>query len=257
MDLEMDNRVVLVTGGTDGLGLALARRLVAEGARVAICGRDSSRLASATQELDAGDSVLGVETDVTDPDALERFVTAAHDRWGRVDGLVNNAGAHAAGAFADLTDDDWDADFDLKLRAAIRTSRLAHAHLRDNGGSIVNILNVFAKTPDAGTMPTSVSRAATMALTKALSRELAPEGIRVNAVLVGFVESGQWRRLADGRNTSTDALAREIVEHYRIPFGRIGRGEEFADLVTFLLSPRAGYISGTAVNLDGGLCAAV
>jgi NAD(P)-dependent dehydrogenase (short-subunit alcohol dehydrogenase family) len=255
MDLGLHNHVVMVTGGTDGLGLALARRLLDEGARVGVCGRDPERLRAAGA-LDP-DRVEAVRADVRDPGDLAAFVTAVADRFGRIDGVVNNAGSHASGPFAALTDEAWQADLDLKLHHTIRTSRLALDRLRERGGAIVNVLNLWAKTPDAGTMPTSVSRAAQLAVTKALSRELAGDGVRVNAILVGFVESGQWRRLAAERGVPVSDVAEEFVDTFRIPMGRIGRPEEFADLAAFLLSPRAGYVSGAAVNLDGALCAVV
>jgi len=121
----------------------------------------------------------------------------------------------------------------------------------------VNVLSIVAKTPDAGTLPTSVARAAGMALTKALSRELAADRVRVNAVLVGFVASGQWRRAAAADGVTVEAFHDALAREERIPLGRVGRSEEFADLAAFLLSRRASYVTGTAINLDGGLCTTV
>ncbi len=188
MELGLVDKVVLVTGGSDGLGLALAQELVQEGARVAVCGRDAERLAAAvTTLLDDGGDAIGVAADVTRPSDLDRFVDAALERWGRIDGVVNNAGRASAMALVDSTDEDWEADLQLKLFAAVRLIRRTIPHLRATRGSIVNVLAVAAKQPAARSGPTSVSRAAGMALTKALSKELGPEGIRVNAVLIGFV----------------------------------------------------------------------
>jgi NAD(P)-dependent dehydrogenase (short-subunit alcohol dehydrogenase family) len=257
MDLHLSGSVVLITGGTDGLGAALAARLVEEGARVAVCGRDPERLEATRSRLveAAGDqrNVLAVQADVTRPEALERFVTAAVDQWHRIDGLVNNAGRSAAGSIEKITDDDWTADLDLKLLSAARAVRLVLPHLRAAGsGSILNVLAVGAKTPGAGSMPSAASRAAGLALTKSLSKELGPEQIRVNAVLIGLIESGQWRRRAEASGRSVEAVYAELLENTDIPLGRIGRADEFADLATFLLSPRASFISGTATNLDGG-----
>src|ERR1700683_3962069 len=147
MDLHLNGKVVLITGGTDGLGAALADRLVEEGARVAVCGRDSGRLAATEQRLrDAGGDALAVQADVTRPADLERFVNAAIARWGRLDGLVNNAGKSAGGRIDEVSDDVWIADLELKVHAAVRLTRLTVPHLiAAGGGAIVNVLNVGAK----------------------------------------------------------------------------------------------------------------
>ena len=254
MDLELQNSVVLVTGGSDGLGAALAQRLVTEGASVAICARGAERLAAVAERLrEQGGDVLDVATDVTDPDAVQHFVDAAAQRWGRIDALVNNAGAAAASPFEAIDDATWEADLELKLHAAIRTTRAALPHLRAaGGGAVLNVLATAAKAPPAASMPSSVSRAAGLAFTKALSKDLGGDGIRANCVLIGIVESGQWDRLAERRGTSVDEVHQMMVEATGIPLGRVGRAEEFADLAAFLVSPRAAYISGTAINFDGG-----
>ena len=254
MDLHLNGKVVLVTGGTDGLGAALADRLVEEGARVAVCGRDSGRLAATERRLrDAGGDALAVQADVTRPADLERFVDAAVARWGRVDGLVNNAGKSAAGRIDQVSDDDWIDDLNLKVLAAVRCTRLVVPHLTAaGGGAIVNVLNIGAKAPGAGSLPTTASRAAGLAVTKAASKDLGGDGIRVNAVLVGLVASGQWRRRADAAGVSEEEVYRQMVKNAGIPLGRVGRSEEFADLVAYLLSDRSSYVTGSAVNLDGG-----
>jgi NAD(P)-dependent dehydrogenase (short-subunit alcohol dehydrogenase family) len=257
MDLKLTGRVVLVTGGSDGLGRALCRLLVAEGARVALCARGPERLELLAAELSAaGGDVLAVSADVSDPADLERFADAAVSRWGRIDGLVNNAGASAGRPVAELEDADWDADLQLKLYAAARLIRLALPHLSADA-SVINTLAVSAKTPGASSAPSAVSRAAGMALTKILSKELGPRGVRVNAVLIGLVESGQWARAAQQEGIGEGEYYQRMGERLPIPLGRVGRAEEFADLVGYLLSPRSSYVTGTAINLDGGLSAAV
>lgn len=259
MDLELGGKVVLVTGGSEGLGAAVARRLVREGAKVALCARGAERLeATATALRAEGGDVLAVQADVSKPFQVEHFVDAAHARFGRVDALVNNAGTAAARPFMSVTDMEWEEDLNLKLFAAVRAARQALPHIRESGGgSIVNVLAIGAKTPGANSTPSSVSRAAGMALTKALSKEFGPHGVRVNAVLVGIIESGQWVRRAQEVGKPVESFQQEMARHAGIPLGRVGRAEEFADLVAFLLSPRGGYISGTAINVDGGLSATV
>ena len=254
MDLHLNGKVVLITGGTDGLGAALANRLVEEGARVAVCGRDSRRLAATEQRLrDAGGDALAVQADVARPADLERFVNAAVSRWGRLDGLVNNAGQSAAGRIDQISDDVWIADLNLKVLAAVRCTRLTVPHLiAAGGGAIVNVLNVGAKAARAASLPSSASRAAGLAITKAASKDLGGHGIRVNAVLIGLVASGQSRRRADAAGQSEEELYRQIVKNSDIPLARVGRPEEFADLAAYLLSDRSSYVTGSAINLDGG-----
>ena len=258
MDLELDGKVVLVTGGTDGLGLALAAQLVAEGASVAVCGRDAERLRRAEAGLQGGrGDVLALRADVTDPTDLEAYVEAAVSRWGRIDGVVHNAGRASAGRI-DLVDDaTWAADIELKLLAAVRLTRLALPHLRTSQGTILFTLSVTGKAPPGASEPTSVSRAAGMALMKALSKELAPDGIRVNAVLIGLIESGQWVRAAEAAGTDLGEFYERTATGAGVPLGRFGRAAEFADLGCYLLSARASYLTGTAINLDGGLSPAV
>jgi NAD(P)-dependent dehydrogenase (short-subunit alcohol dehydrogenase family) len=254
MELELAGKSVLITGGTDGLGLALARQLTREGASVAVCGRDEERLRAAEASLlEEGGDVLAQRADVSRAEDVEAFVEGAVARWGRIDGVVHNAGRASAGALESLDDATWDGDVQLKLMAAVRLTRLALPHLRAAKGAVLFTLALAAKAPGAASEPSSVTRAAGMALMKALSKELAPDGIRVNAVLIGLIESGQWVRTAEGAGTDLPAFYDRIAKDAGIPLGRFGRSEEFADLGCFLLSARASYLTGTAINLDGGL----
>jgi NAD(P)-dependent dehydrogenase (short-subunit alcohol dehydrogenase family) len=261
MDLGLRGKTAIITGGSDGLGLATARRLAAEGAAVAICGRDADRLAGAAAALRTdGAAVLEVACDVTSPEELERLVSSTLARFGGIDILVNNAGTSAARGFDAVDDAAWQADLELKLFGAIRCVRLCVPHMRERGGGrIVNILNLGAKTPGARSMPTSVSRAAGLALTKALSKELAPDGILVNAVCIGLVKSGQWERTwaREGHPGSLDAYYTHLARQREIPVGRVGEADELGALVAFLASAPAAFITGVAINFDGGHSAVV
>jgi NAD(P)-dependent dehydrogenase (short-subunit alcohol dehydrogenase family) len=258
MDLELAGKSILITGGTDGLGLALATQLASEGAAVAVCGRDEERLRAAEAAVRGmGGEVLAQRADVSEASDIEAFVEAARARWGRIDGIVHNAGRSSGGNIEALDDAAWESDLRLKLMAAVRLTRLALPQLRDSHGAVLFTLAVSAKAPDASSEPSSVTRAAGMALMKALSKELAPDGIRVNAILIGLIESGQWVRMATNAGIGLQEFYERLAADARIPLGRIGRAAEFADLGCYLLSPRASYLTGTAINLDGGLSPSV
>ena len=255
MDLEFRDKAFLITGGTDGLGLALARRLIEEGANVAICGRDEQRLEEARTLL--GTEALCVRTDVTVDSELDAFIDAALERFGRLDGAVNNAGKSSSSSVAESTDDLWRSDYELKVIAALHVSRRVLPSLEASGGAIVNVLAIGARAPGANSAPTTASRAAGLALTKALANEAAPRGVRVNAVLIGLIESGQWVRRAKDNNVDIATFYAQMAKNSKIPLGRLGRAEEFADLASYLLSSRASYVTGVGISLDGGLSPAI
>jgi NAD(P)-dependent dehydrogenase (short-subunit alcohol dehydrogenase family) len=251
MDLELKDKAFLITGGTDGLGLALAQRLVAEGGHVAVCGRDESRLARA-QELLGADALCS-QTDVTVGAQLDGFVDATLSRFRRLDGLVNNAGQTASSPIATSNDEQWRNDYELKVVSALHVTRAVLPALEATQGAIINVLAVLARAPGASTTPTSASRLAGLALTKSLASEVGPRGIRANAILIGIIESGQWVRRAEGAGVSVEEFYQTTARNMHIPLGRVGRADEFADLASYLLSPRASYVTGIGIALDGGL----
>jgi NAD(P)-dependent dehydrogenase (short-subunit alcohol dehydrogenase family) len=258
MNTDLSGRTALITGGSMGLGLAMARAFHGEGANVAIVARRPEPLAVAREQIRSTggdpDRVRDYVCDVTDADALAETVARIRAELGGVDILVNNAGKSAAKPFDEITDAEWQEDIDLKLFAAIRLGRLCWAHMRENGwGRIINLLNVYAKAPDARTAPTSVTRAAGLALTKVLSAEGAPHNILVNAMLIGFIRSDQIRRRYEAADTgqSFDEFVAEAGA--RLPMGRMGEPEEVANLALFLASEAGSYVTGCAINMDGGV----
>ena len=254
LDLGLKGKVALVTGGSDGLGRATVARLAAEGALVAACARRGDYLQQVVDQLkeDTGGDILPITMDVTRVDDCERAVADTIAQYGRLDILVNNAGASAAGAFESVTDEAWLADIELKVMGAVRMCRFSLPHLRNaGGGSIVNATIGGAKAPAAKALPTTVTRAAGINLTKSLANEYAADNIRVNTICIGLIKSAQWERRA-GEQSMDDFYA-NMAE--RIPLKRVGEAEEYADLVAYLCSRSGSYITGTSINLDGGLCA--
>ncbi|HEY7366201.1 MAG TPA: SDR family oxidoreductase [Methylomirabilota bacterium] len=255
LDLGLGGKVAIITGGSEGLGRATAERLAREGARVAICARRKDVLERAADGIRkaTGGEVLAQPADVTQVADIEAFVNAVVARFNGVDILVNNAGTSSAAPFASVDDATWQRDFDLKVMGAIRFCRLVIPLMKQRGGGrIINVTTVGGKAPAARALPTSLTRAAGINLTKSLANEHAADRILVNTVCLGLVKSAQWERRAKG---DLDAYYREAAK--RVPVGRVGEAEEFADLVAFLASERAGYITGTAINFDGGMSAVV
>lgn len=257
MDVRLDGHKALVTGGSLGLGRAMAQEFAASGASVALVARTQTTLdeaVAAIAEAAPGANVRGYACDVRDADQLAATHAAATADLGPIDILVNNAGTSAAKPFEEVTDDDWQNDLDLKLMAAIRLSRLCIPAMKEQSwGRIINVLNTAAKAPPARSTPTSVSRAAGMALTKAMASEFAPDGILVNALNTGVLLTNQWHRMHAEQAPDKSFEDYVAMRASRVPLGRLGDAAEFANLACFLASDHGSYITGTAINVDGGM----
>lgn len=258
MNLGLQGKTAIVTGGSKGIGFATAMALAAEGANVALVARGLEALQKAAEQIAAqtGQEPLVIAADVSEEQDVRMAVEKTVERFGSVDILVNNAGTSAARPFEEVSQDMWEADLDLKLFGAVHFSRAAVPYMRQNGGgAILNVTAVGGKTPSASSMPTSVSRAAGLALTKAMSKDLAPDNIRVNAVCIGLIRSDQIERFwkASAPELTWDEFAKD--PRHAIPLGRIGQTEEAAKVITFLVSGAASYVTGTSVNIDGGKAA--
>ncbi|ATP40569.1 short-chain dehydrogenase [Solibacillus sp. R5-41] len=255
MELGLQGKTVLITGGSKGIGLYSALQFVKEGAHVAIAARGETGLheAKAFIHEHTGVEVLTLVANVAEEAACKKIVEATVAHFGQLHILINNAGTASANSFEDVDHALWQSDLDLKLFGAIHCSKYAVEHLKAaNGGAIVNLSAVIAKTPPAGSLPTTVSRAAGLALTKAMSNDLGKYNIRVNAVCIGLIRSSQieerWKNAMP--DESWDTYSKEVGK--TIPLGRIGNTEEAANAIVFLASNAASYITGTALNIDGG-----
>src|SRR5579871_3872670 len=230
MDIKLTGRKALVTGGSKGLGFAIARTFAEAGADVAIVARRQGPLDEAAAAIGSrpGQQVLAIACDVRRAEDIAAGFAQVTKAFGHVDILVNNAGTSSAHPFETVTDAQWQEDIDLKLFAAIRLTRLVWPQMKERKwGRVINVLNIGAKAPRPASAPTSVTRAAGMALTKVLAGEGAPHNVLVNALLVGFIESDQWaQRAAKLGVPLADFLAKMGKE---VPMGRVGAAQEFAN----------------------------
>lgn len=251
MDLGLGDSVALISGSSKGLGFASARALAAEGCRVVLCARGRDALAAAEQELAAAagaDRVLGVAADVSTADGAAGVVARTIERFGRLDILVNSVGKAGGTDITSTSDDEWQAAIDQTLFPAIRLSRLAVPHMRKAGRGVILMIASIWGRESGGRMTYNAVKAAEISLAKAMAQQLAKDNIRVNSIAPGsiMVPGGSWAK----RQQDDPALIRDMLDR-ELPFGRFGKAEEVGDAVAFLASPRASWISGACITVDG------
>ncbi len=255
MDLGLEGRAAIVTGGSRGIGLAVARGLVAEGATVLLCARDPGSLDAATSEL--GPAARSLVADVTDRDAAPAIVAACLDAFGRLDVLVNNAGAALPKPLADLTADDWQDGLEVNFLSAARLAVAAGPVMAAAGwGRMVHVASISGREPDPHFAPYSAAKAALINLSTSLAQTFGPAGVHSSCVVPGItltelVDANAAQAAEQAGSTPDDVIAAMLRRH-RVPIGRFGTPEEVADAVLFLCSERASWVSGATLEVDGG-----
>jgi 3-oxoacyl-[acyl-carrier protein] reductase len=255
MDLHLQDKVILVAASSKGLGAGIARACALEGAHLALCSRDAKAAANQAAQLKAetGAQAIGVACDVSDPGQIQAWVDQAVTQWGRIDGLVTNAGGPKAGHAIDLTDADWQDAFNSLLLSVIRMVRTCLPHMA-SGSAILTITSSTVREPIERLALSTVMRAGVAGLVKTLADELGPKGIRINNLLPGRIATDRVLHLdqlaAEKSGRALEAVQAESIA--KIPLGRLGQPDEFGRAATFLLSPAAAYITGAMLRVDGG-----
>lgn len=258
--VDLSNRVVAITGGSSGIGFASALLFLQAGAAVAICGRDAVRLETAVAELrdkfPAG-RVYAHSADVTDAEQMLGFAAATQQIFGGLDTLVNNAGQGRVSTFTDTNDANWREEVDLKLFSLIHPTRAFLPMLeRSDAAAIVCVNSLLALQPEPHMVATSAARACALNLTHSMAMEFAAKGVRVNAILLGLVESGQWQRryaAREDRDLNWDQWSFQLAQRKGIRLGRLGRPEEAAKAILFLGTDLSSFTTGASVDVSGGL----
>lgn len=247
MDLGLDGSVFIVSGGSRGLGLATARMLVAEGARVVVSGRDGHAVLAAASQLRT-DRVIGVAADNADPAAAERLVAAAVARFNRLDGALISVGGPPAGRVDQVDDATWRSSFETVFLGSLRLARAVASQLPTRGGSIAFVLSTSVRVPIPGLAVSNGLRPGLAMVAKELAEELGPRNIRVNGLMPGRVSTERLQQLDAGRGQAQLEQMRSFV-----PLGRDATPDEFARIATFVLSPAASYLTGAMIPVDGGM----
>jgi NAD(P)-dependent dehydrogenase (short-subunit alcohol dehydrogenase family) len=253
VEISLTARSAIITGGIKGIGLGIATYFAQSGADVAIIARGREALESAARSIDAAGPgrIVAVAADVSLASDVERAYEEVMREFGKIDIVVNNAGTSRAGPLEELTDDLMQQDLDQKLFSAIRLTRLVWPQMKQrHWGRVLNVLSVSAKAPGGRTAPTAITRAAGMALTKILAGEGAAHNILVNALLIGIIESAQHAQRAERLGISFADHMERLSKH--TPLGRAGKPQDVAHLACLLASDAGGYITGAAINVDGG-----
>lgn len=258
MELGLKNKVAVVGASSKGLGRAIAHGLAEEGARIVVCARNEETLEATAAEIreNTGSEVMSMLTDVSNPNDVENLIQASIEYFGGIDILVNNAGGPRAGRFDDLDITDYQDAVNLNLMSTINLTRAVLPSMRARGGGrIINLTSVSVKQPVEGLMLSNMARTGVIGFAKTLATELAPENILINNVCPGIIFTDRIQQLATVRAEEADITFDEAIENMTqsIPLGRIGNPQEFANLVVFLASERASYITGTTIQVDGGM----